>query len=92
MTLSDAITRVAAHLEAERAVGGATSAASLEQIAAVLRMLQDAGIVMKLDPPRRTVWLDVIETRDTRPKARVDLEHVVAILNHAGYDVTRRAS
>lgn len=91
MTLSDAITRVAAHLEAERAVGGATSAASLEQIAAVLRMLQDAGIV-KLDPPRRTVWLDVIETRDTRPKARVDLEHVVAILNHAGYDVTRRAS
>jgi hypothetical protein len=91
VTLSDAITRVAAHLEAERAVGGATSAASLEQIAAVLRMLQDAGIV-KLDPPRRTVWLDVIETRDTRPKARVDLEHVVAILNHAGYDVTRRAS
>ena len=91
MTLSDAISRVAAHLEAERAVGGATSAASLEQIAAVLRMLQDAGVV-KLDPPRRTVWLDVLEIRDTRPKARVDLEHVVAILNHAGYDVTRRAS
>ena len=91
MTLDDAISRVAAHLERARVDGRPGSRATPDQVGTVLAMLEDAGIVQWDPAPRpRTVWLDVVETRGTRPKARVDVEHASHILRQAGYDVVRR--